>query len=548
MNKIKIFSLGGLNEKGKNMYVVEVSNDIFVFDAGSKYAEGHLLGVDYVIPDISYLQENINRVKGIFITHPHDEHIGSLPNIINDLPNVKIYGTKFTVDTIKRILNEINVPTNNIVEISPHKRIVFGDNSIFPVSLTHSVPDSVGYVLNTKDGAIFYTGNFVFDSTMRGPYKTDIGKLAYIGKQGVLCLLSESLYSDKKGYTSPNHRLSNFINEILIRKEDRIIFHVISTNIYRLQELFNEISKTQRKLVVMGKRLQKIVNYVLEEGYVKFDKERIGDLSNLNDRDVLVITSSDNEKPFINIEKILSGYDKFITVKPTDTFIFLEPINDDLEKSAVKISDKIAKIGPDVMVLSSKNYLSHHASSEDLMLMLDLLNPKYYFPVIGEYRHQVENAEVASVIGIPSENILLKENGDVVTFEDGKLINNFEKIKVGNIMIDGSSTEDVGELVIKDREMLSDNGIVIISATLDRKTKQILAGPEVITRGFIYVKENSDMIDEIKELSLRKLNENISSNYVDYNNVKNSIRDEVGRYLYEQTECKPMIITVMQEI
>ncbi len=548
MNKIKIFSLGGLNEKGKNMYVVEVSNDIFVFDAGSKYAEGHLLGVDYVIPDISYLQENINRVKGIFITHPHDEHIGSLPNIINDLPNVKIYGTKFTVDTIKRILNEINVPTNNIVEISPHKRIVFGDNSIFPVSLTHSVPDSVGYVLNTKDGAIFYTGNFVFDSTMRGPYKTDIGKLAYIGKQGVLCLLSESLYSDKKGYTSPNHRLSNLINEVLIRKEDRIIFHVISTNIYRLQELFNEISKTQRKLVVMGKRLQKIVNYVLEEGYVKFDKERIGDLSNLNDRDVLVITSSDNEKPFINIEKILSGYDKFITVKPTDTFIFLEPINDDLEKSAVKISDKIAKIGPDVMVLSSKNYLSHHASSEDLMLMLDLLNPKYYFPVIGEYRHQVENAEVASVIGMPSENILLKENGDVVIFEDGKLINNFEKIKVGNIMIDGSSTEDVGELVIKDREMLSDNGIVIISATLDRKTKQILAGPEVITRGFIYVKENSDMIDEIKELSLRKLNENISSNYVDYNNVKNSIRDEVGRYLYEQTECKPMIITVMQEI
>lgn len=548
MSKIKIFSLGGLNEKGKNMYVIEVDNDIFVFDAGSKYAEGHLLGVDYVIPDFSYLEQNIKRVKGIFITHPHDEHIGSLPNIITDLPGIKIYGTKFTVDTIKRIMDEINIPTNNIVEISPHKRIVFGENSIFPVSLTHSVPDSVGYVLNTKDGAIFYTGNFVFDSTMRGPYKTDIGKLAYIGKQGVLCLMSESLYSDKKGYTSPNHRLSSLINEVLIRKEDRIIFHVISTNIYRLQELFNEVSKTQRKIVVMGKRLQKIVNYVLEEGYVKFDKERIGDLSNLNDKDVLVITSSDNEKPFINIEKILSGYDKFITVKSTDTFVFLEPINDDLEKAAVKISDKIAKIGPDVMILSTKKYLSHHASSEDLMLMLDLLNPKYYFPVIGEYRHQVENAEVASTIGMSSDNILLKENGDVVTFENGVLVDNFEKVKVGNIMIDGHSTEDVGELVIKDREMLSDNGIVIISATLDKKTKQILSGPEVITRGFIYVKENTDMIEEIKELSLQKINENISNNYVDYNNVKNSIREEVGRFLYEETECRPMIITVMQEI
>ncbi len=335
---------------------------------------------------------------------------------------------------------------------------------------------------------------------------------------------------------------------MLIRKEDRIIFHVISTNIYRLQELFNEVSKTQRKIVIMGKRLQKIVNYVLEEGYVKFDRDRIGDLSNINDRDVLILTSSDNDKPFINIEKILSGYDKFITVKKTDTFIFLEPISDDLEKAAVKISDKIAKIGPDVIILSTKKYLSHHASSEDLMLMLDLMNPKYYFPVIGEYMYQVENADVASTIGMKKGNILLKENGNVVTFENGVLVDNFEKVKVGNIMIDGNSTEDVGELVIKDRAMLSDNGIVIICATFNKKTKEILAGPQVITRGFIYVKENSDMIKEIEDMSFKKIIENITPNYVDYNNIKNSIRDVVGRYLYEQTECRPMIITVMQEI
>ena len=548
MSKIKIFSLGGLNEKGKNMYVVEVDKDIFVFDAGSKYAEGHLLGIDYVIPDLTYLKENVDRIKGIFITHPHDEHIGALPNVITELPNVKIYGTTFTVDTIKRILDEINIPTNNIIEISAHKKIVFGDNSIFPISLTHSVPESVGYVLNTNDGAIFYTGNFVFDSTMRGPYKTDIGKLAYIGKQGVLCLLSESMYADRKGYTSPNHRLSSLINELLIRKEERIIFHVISTNIYRLQELFNEISKTQRKVVIMGKRLQKIINYVLEKGYVKFDRNKIGDLSNVNDRDVLILTSSDNDKPFVNIEKILSGYDKFITVKSSDTFIFIEPINDDLEKSAVKISDKIAKIGPDVMILSTDKYLSHHASSEDLMLMLDLINPKYYFPVIGEYRYQVENADIASTIGMIDSHILLKENGDVATFDNGILVNSFEKVKVGNIMIDGTSTEDVGELVIKDREMLSNNGIVIVSATLDKKTKALIAGPEIITRGFIYVKDNSDMIKEIEDISLKILNSNISPNYVDYNSVKNSIRDEVGRYLYQETETRPMIITVMQEI
>ncbi len=548
MSKIRIFSLGGLNENGKNMYVIEVNKDIFVFDAGSKYADDKLLGIDYIIPDYTYLKQNVNRIKGIFITHPHDEQMGSLPNIINDMPDVKIYGTKFTVETIKRILEDLDVDTKNIIEISAHKRIVFGENSIFPVSLTHSVPESVGYVLNTPDGAIFYTGNFVFDSTMRGYYKTDIGKLAYIGKQGVLCLLAESLYAEKKGYTSPNHRIASVINEVLIRNENRVIFNVFPTNIYRLQELFNEVSKTQRRVVVMGKRLQRIVGYVIDQGYVTFDKRRIGDLSNINDKDVVIITSSENEKPFINIEKILSGYDKFINIKPTDTVMFLEPISDDLEKIAVRVSDQISKIGAEVITLSTKKYSTHHASSEDLMLMLDLINPKYYIPVIGDYRYQVANAKIADSIGMPKENILLKQNGDVIEIEDGVLKECFDKVQVGNIMIDGTSSGDIGELVLKDREMLSDNGIVVVCATLDKKSKEVLAGPEILTRGFVYVKDSADLIKEIENISLEKIKENISPNYVDFNKIKNAIREDVGKYLYYETECKPMIITVIQEV
>jgi ribonuclease J len=548
VSKIRIFSLGGLNENGKNMYVIEVNKDIFVFDAGSKYADDKLLGIDYIIPDYTYLKQNVNRIKGIFITHPHDEQMGSLPNIINDMPDVKIYGTKFTVETIKRILEDLDVDTKNIIEISAHKRIVFGENSIFPVSLTHSVPESVGYVLNTPDGAIFYTGNFVFDSTMRGYYKTDIGKLAYIGKQGVLCLLAESLYAEKKGYTSPNHRIASVINEVLIRNENRVIFNVFPTNIYRLQELFNEVSKTQRRVVVMGKRLQRIVGYVIDQGYVTFDKRRIGDLSNINDKDVVIITSSENEKPFINIEKILSGYDKFINIKPTDTVMFLEPISDDLEKIAVRVSDQISKIGAEVITLSTKKYSTHHASSEDLMLMLDLINPKYYIPVIGDYRYQVANAKIADSIGMPKENILLKQNGDVIEIEDGVLKECFDKVQVGNIMIDGTSSGDIGELVLKDREMLSDNGIVVVCATLDKKSKEVLAGPEILTRGFVYVKDSADLIKEIENISLEKIKENISPNYVDFNKIKNAIREDVGKYLYYETECKPMIITVIQEV
>lgn len=547
MSKIKIFSLGGLNENSKNMYVVEINEDIFVFDAGLKYADDKFLGVDYIIPDYTYIKNNIKRVKGIFISHAHSEQIGALKNILEDMPNIKVYGSKFTIDFIKRMLDESNIKVKNLVEISAHKKINFGSVSVFPIGLTHSVPDNVGYVINTDNGAIVYTGNFVFDPTMRGAFKTDIGKLAYVGKQGVLCLMSESLYADKKGYTSPNHRIAGLIKETLIRKENRIIFNIFSNNVCRMQELFDEVSKTHRKIIFMGKSLQSTVKYLLDNKYLFINREQIGDLSNLDDRDAVILTSTDNERPFSNLERIINGYDKYVKIKPTDTVFFLDSITDSVEKNAVRIMDEISRKGAEVVTLS-KNNISYHASSEDLMLMLDLINPKYYFPIMGEYRHQVANADVAYKIGIPKENILLKLNGDVVTFENGVLIDNKEHIEVDDIMIDGTSSEDIGELVLKDREMLSDNGIVIVCATLDKKTKQILAGPSILTRGFVYVKDSADLIKEIERISLEKILENISNNYVEFNKIKNGIREEVGKYLYLETECKPMIITVIQEV
>ena len=547
MSKIKIFALGGLNEGSKNMYVIDIDDDIFVFEAGLKYADDKFLGVDYIIPDYSYIRNNINRVKGIFLSHAHQEQIGALKNILEEMPNIKVYATKFTLDFVKEMLDEYNVKANNLIEISPHKKINFKDISVFPISLTHSVPDNVGYVINTSDGAIVYTGNFVFDPTLRGPYKTDIGKLAYVGKQGVLCLLSESLYADKKGYTSPNHRIANNIKEALIRRENRIIFNIYSNNICRIQELFDEVSKTHRKLIIMGKTLQSTVKYLLDNKYLFINRDQIGDLSNLDDRDAVILTSSDNERPFSNLERIINGYDKYIKIKNTDTVFFLDTLTDSVEKISVKIMDEISRIGAEVITLP-RNSLTYHASSEDLMLMLDLINPKYYFPITGEYRHQVMNADVATEIGMSKDNILLKLNGDVVTFVDGNLVNNFEHVEVGDIMIDGTSIDDIGTLVLKDREMLSDNGIVIVCATLDKKTKEILAGPTILTRGFVYVKDSADLIREVERISKESILENVSANYVEYNKIKNSIREEVGKYLYQETECKPMIIVVVQEV
>ncbi len=550
MSKIKIFSLGGLNENGKNMYVVEVDNDIFIFDAGLKYVNERMLGIDYIIPNFDYVIENIDRVKGIFLTHGHESNIGAVPDILIKLPNINVYATKFTMEILKTELEHEGIKANNLKEIRPHAKIEFGELAVFPISVTHSIPDAVGYVLYTPDGAIVYTGDFTFDSTMMGPYKTDIGKLAYVGKQGVLCLMSESFYAEKPGHTSPNHRVGNFIKEVLSKNENRIIATIFPAHIYRIQEIFDEVSKTHRKIVIMSKALQEIITKAIDLKYLNIKPDRIGDLSNLNDKDVVVLISDEKEKPFANLERILHGFDKYIKLKETDMIFLTEPAYEGIEKRMALIMDEIAKMNVNVVSLSSKKHLLYHASREDLMLMINLMNPKYYFPVKGEYRHQFMNADIANELGIPKENIILKQNGDVVTFVNGKLIESFEHIDIDEILIDGKSQEDIGELVLKDREMLAENGIVIVSATLNKGTKEILAGPEILTRGFIYVKDNQDIVKESQVICERVIKNNIdlSNKKVDYTAIKNEIRENLGKYFYHETECKPMIITVIQEV
>lgn len=548
MSKIKIFALGGLNEEGKNMYVVKVDADIFIFDAGLKFASDNLLGVDYVIPNFDYIKENIKHVKGLFITHCHEKNMGAVCDIVKEIPSLKVYLTGFSAKVLKKELEESGIKFKNIITIDPYKKISFGKNSVFPVRLTHSVPDNVGYALNTHDGTIFYTGNYVFDATMLGPYKADIGKLAYIGKQGVLCMLGESMYADKIGYTSPKNRISKLIRNTLSKTDNRLIVTVFTAHVSRIEELFNEVSKTTRRIVVMGHKLQNIINDMLDSKLVNFDKSRIGDLSNIDDKDAVILISNEREKPFMHLNRIINGYDKYVKIKPTDTVLLMEPINDYNEKLAIKVVDDISKCGVNVITMSKKDNLLHHASSEDIMLMLDLINPKYYVPVIGEYRHMIKNANAASHIGMSKENILLKQNGDVISITNGKLDESFNHIKTDDILIDGNSYQDASGLVLKDREVLSDNGIVIICATLDKKTKEILAKPEVLTRGFIYVKESTELIEEMKRISLEVIEENISKNYVEYNKIKTGIRERLSSYLYEETECRPMVITVVQEV
>ena len=548
MSKIKIFALGGLNESGKNMYVTEVDDNIFVFDAGLKYPTADMLGVDYIIPKIDYLIENKDKVRGIFLTHAHDGNMGAMPDIMKELPDIPVYATKFTMMILKLKLEEYGIKATNLKEIRPHSKIDVSGFSIFPIAVTHSIPETVAYVLYTDDGAIVYATDFVFDSSMLGAYKTDIGKLAYVGKQGVLCLMAESSYAHREGHTSPYHRISNDVWNLLNKTEDRIIIDLIPEHVYRIQEIFDEVAKTKRKIVLMGKHLQKMVSDAKELNYLHFDQKIIGDLSNINDKDAVIMVSDGKQKTYAALEKIISRYDKYITLKKGDTVFIAEPVYLGGEKKMSKIIDDLSRLDVNTVTLSIKSHVLHHPSSEDLMQMINLMNPKYYFPIKGEYRYQYMNAGVAEKAGMAADNILLKLNGDVINIENGKFIDNPEHIEADEILIDGNSSDDIGDLVLKDRELLSKNGIVIVSATIDKKTKKIIANPQILTRGFIYVKDNLDIVEKSESICKEIIEEHINGKKVDFSGIKNKVRERLGSYFNEETGSIPMIITVVLEI
>ena len=544
MSKIRIFGLGGLNEMGKNTYIIEIDGKIFIMDAGIKYANDSMYGIDYILPNYKYLEDNKDRIVGVFLTHAHQENMGGVFDLVEHIPKIKIYATKYT----KELLLMNAMKEKNIVDVVANHKIGFKNVSVFPINVSHSVPDAVMYVINTHDGAIVYTGDFLIDPTMNGAYSMDLGKIAYVGKQGVLCLMAESVFSERKGHTSPHHRLTGWFKDTFNHADGRIIISTLPVHLHTIQEIFDAANNMHKKIVVMGKRLQNIINMAIKNGYLNIKLSNLGDLNDINANNAILLVCDDRERPYATVDKIVNGNDKFITLKSTDTVVFAEPKYDATEKIFVRIQDEIAMMGANVVTLPNTYTILHHASQEDLMIMLNLVNPKYYMPVKGEYRSMVNNANLASNLGMKSENILLKQNGDVVEFVDGVLQDKFETIKVDDVLIDGKSSDDVGELVIKDREMLGENGILLISATLDKQTKKILVGPEVTTRGFIYVKDSYDMIEEIKRISVNIIEANTTPKFVDYNQIKNEIREELSKYFLSETETKPMIIAVIQEV
>ena len=549
MCKINIMALGGLNENGKNLYTVSVDDKLFIFDCGMKYAPDKMYGVDYVIPDFDWLVEHKDAIVGIFISHPHHENCGALSDLLKVLPDLNVYASNFSSEIIKYECSEEKVEIKNLHIINAHKKIEFDNISVFPFSVTHSSPETLGYCINTEDGAIIYMADFVIDPTMKSNYDMDLGKLAYIGKQGVLCLMAESVFAEKRGHTSPNHKLESVFRKIVDKNKGRIIFTVLPLHIYTIQEIFNSLAGKNRKVVIMGRDLHNIVSICMKNNYLNIDENMLGNLTDLKLDNTVILISNDRETPYSNINRIISGHDKFISLEKTDTICFAEPSYDAYEKVLVKIMNELAIKGVNIEQIPKDKSVRHHTSSEDLMMLVKLFNPKYYMPIKGEYRYQVQNGNLAEKVGVSKDNILLKENGDIVTFENGKYVDNFERVFVDDILIDGNMTDDIGELVLKDREMLSSNGLVCISATLSKKDKEIIIEPDVVTRGFIYERDNAEILEEIKKISSDVIKANIyGTKYADYVKIRNDIRTRVGEYLYKETSCKPVILTVIQEI
>jgi len=552
MANVKIFALGGVGENGKNMYCVEVDDNIFVFDAGLKYPYEELLGIDRIIPNFEYLEANQERLRGIFLTHGHLDNLGAIPEIITKIPTVKIYAAKLTIEILRENLKNYDTSKCQLNEIVAHKVIKFDEGiSIFPVQMTHSIPDALAFTVNTPDGAIFYSGDYIFDHTSKDFYKTDIGKLAYIGKQGVLALLTESIGATRIGHTSPTHRITDLIGEIFDRSENRIIITTFSTNFYRIQEILDEAILNNRRVIPFGKKLEIIFNKAVELGYLKFPEDMVGSFHDIgkNDDDCVILVSGQRDRPFSGIYKVLRGHDKFLKVRHTDTIVIASPAINGTEKISAKINDLIHKSGAqDVTIIKRREYQSLHAAQEDLLMLNSLMEPKYYIPVKGEYRHQVANANVIKKSGFDEDKILLIDNGEVLQFVDGKLQATREKVKTGDILIDGLNVGDLGNAVLKDRELLKKDGIVVVNCTLDRRSKLILAGPEVVTRGFVYVKESKELIEGIKELSTRIIKKNIVGNRIDFNAIKTEIREELTQSLYKKTKRRPIVITMIQTV
>lgn len=550
-NNIKIIPFGGVRENGKNMYAVEIEDQIFILDTGLKYPENELMGIDVVIPDWEYLREHKDKIVGVFLTHGHADSIGALSYFLMDF-NVPVFGSEMTIALAKlAVKNHKEVKKfNDFHVVDASTAIDFNDVTVSFFQTTHTIPETLGVVLETKAGNIVYTGDFKFDQTAKKGYQTDLARLAEIGSQGVLALLSDSAGAGITGASAREQDIGDYIKETFKYQNGRIIVASVASNIMRVQQIINAAVAVGRKIVLSGKDIEQIIDTAMSLGKLHLPDDLFisrKEAEKLEPNQVVILETGKMGEPIKSLQQIANGDNPNLQLTSTDLVFVTTTPSYAQETEVQKTKDMIYRTGAEVKFISDDLNPSGHANQNDEQLMLNFMKPKFFIPIQGEYRLLDRHAELAEEVGVPKENIFLVNKGDVLTYKNGKF-HVGEHIDVSNTMIDGTGVGDIGNIVLRDRRVLSEDGIFVVVATIDRKKKKIVARPQITSRGFVFVKTNRQLMQQSADLVEKIVQENLDQKEFDWSHLKQDVRDKLNRFLFDQTKRHPVILPVIMEI
>ena len=549
--KVKIIPLGGLNEIGKNLTVIEFKDDIIVVDCGLKFPDEDMFGIDIVIPDVSYLVKNAEKVRGIFLTHGHEDHIGALPYVLKNL-NVPVYGTKLTLGIVETKLKEHGLlSTTELIRVKPRDIIKLKSSSVEFVKTNHSIADSVAIAVHTPLGVVLHTGDFKVDYTPTDGEVMDFARFAELGRKGVLAMMADSTNVERPGYTMSERAVGENLKKIFVGAKGRIIIATFASNIHRIQQIVEAAEMTGRKIAVSGRSMENIVQVAIELGYLTIDKDSFVSIDSINkypNEQVTIITTGSQGEPMSALARMASSEHKKVNIIEGDTVILSATPIPGNEKLVSKVINQLFKKGAEVVYGKLADvHVSGHACQEELKLMQALVKPKFFIPVHGEYRHLKQHAELAVDVGLSEKNFMIAENGDVIEITRDSIKKN-GSVTSGQIFVDGLGVGDVGNIVLRDRKHLSQDGILTVVVTISKETASVVAGPDIISRGFVYVRESEDLMDEAKEIVKDVLRDCEKKGICDWATMKSNIRDGLRSFLYEKTKRKPMILPIIMEI